>query len=191
MNMKVQNIQSKQSFKGFKNVVSHSINQPPLYSYGFMGMKLSNEDGYNDLEVWKQIQKGLNPNAEPSEYIVFQNTNLVSDNVDMFIVDDFLLDINNKKANKPLTKDLEGLILKSNTLVASLTKRIMNSYDVPEDKDYYKSVVHSFNTIKKIIGHDGANDLVLIQASLKRVKHNITAKLINDGISRNMAKFFK
>ena len=189
--MKVQNIQVNQNFKGYKNIVSTSMDGSPIYSYGFMAMKLNNEDGYRDLDVWKQIQKDLNPKAEPSDYIVFQNTGFPLDEVDLFTVNEFLLDINNKNPKNPLINNKERLILKANTLVASLTKRIMNSNYSPEDSELSNTIVQAYNVLKNIFGDAKAYEWAMLQGAMKRVKHHVTAKLINEGIDRNMKRFLK
>lgn len=187
--MKIYNIQNQQNFKGYKNVLSHSFKTDDGFSLGFMAMKLDNEGGYRDLEAWQNIQRVLNPKAEPYDYILFQNADIFGK--DGLMVNNFLLDINNEFSKKEISKERESMMIKANSLVASLTKRIMNTENHPEDGLLYKTLVFAHEKLKPIYGEKGANEFLTYQAVMKRVKHNITAKLINDGISRNMAKFFK
>lgn len=187
--MKISNIQNQQNFKGYKNILSFSMGDNKNFSYGYMAMKLNNENGHKDLETWQKIQRVLNPSAEPSDLILFQNTQAL--NADVFIVNDFVLDINNEYTGKKLSKEREDIAIKANTLVASLTKRIMNAYYHPEDQDLYKTLVFAYDKIKVTLNEETANELVTYLGAIKKVKHNVTAKVINDGIMRNMNKFFR
>lgn len=188
MNMKIQNLQSQQSFKGYKNILSHSFEEKDGMSHSFMAMKLDNEGGYRDLEKWHSIQKFLRPEATPRDYIVFQNSSFP--NADFFTVDDFFMNINDESIDE-LSKEEESNIIKTNALVASLTKRIMYTDDHPEDENLHKTFKAAYDVLKPILGEKKAINFLTFEAAIKKVKHHITAKLINDGISRNMAKYFK
>ena len=188
--MKIQAEHITNSFRGYKNIISHSLlDSSGENSYAVMAMKLNNEDGHEDLNAWKEIQKKLNPKAELSDYIVFQNTNIFEK--DLFMVDDYLLDLNDDFIVENELRKKENVMLKANTLAASLTKRIMNNIFSVEDNELYKTAIAAYKVLEKSLSAEVANSLILVEAALKRVKHNVTAKLINDAISRNMAKFFK
>ncbi len=174
---------SHTNFKGFENVLSHTIDEGSGNTFSFMAMKLNNEDK-NDLEIWQTIQKELFNIKTPSEYFIFHSLNRGKQVI--FSVDDRLLDLNQAKNRKD-----EGLMLRTFDLIASITKRIIYSAHLPENKFIYLTLAELKNNLENIMEDKFLAGKLATEAAMKRIKHYKTAELMNPQTTRYVENYFK
>ena len=183
--MNINKINTNISFSGYKNLVSTNIPfEDKTVSFAYMGMKLNNEDGYNDLDTWKEIQSNLFKDEPPSDYLVFSIAS--RDNFDVFQIKNkhyLMHDITNKSEEKAL--------LKTYTLLASLIKRIIRTDNPPEDGKLYLTLCEVTKHLNCFFDNKKTVEAASFFGACKHVKHYITAEHINDKISQNMARYFK
>ena len=191
MNMKISNINHQQAFKGYKNIISHSMKVNEGNQIDFMAMQLDNE-GEKDLDKWHDLQKRLyKGTSEPDDIIFFQSMKFMGK--DLVMLNDFLINMHDefKGQNNNFTKESETNYIRLNSLIASLTRRICHTENHPEDKNLYKTLVNVINRLTLIVGNKNIAEQIGTQAARKTVKHRVVAQSINDAIGKNMAKYFK
>ena len=181
--MNINKITANTSFKGYKNIISHSM-EAPNNSFAFMTIELDNLMGSNDLEKWHTIQKKLMYNREPSNYVTFHNLEIMGK--DFFQVGDLLLNINEQKSLSPAREDI---LVKLYLLIESLTKRISNTDYHPEDSKKYLSLVETIKHFTPILGSQQKAEIYATQVAKEPVKHYKTAAFIHKKIAKELTKF--
>jgi len=184
INMKIEKIQNNINFNGYKNVISHTYqDKENNVFYSYMGMQLNNEGEYKDLDTWKEINKGLTNKKNKTNDIVFQFFNQ-GKKLFLTINDIWLQPINAEDQQN------EKLILKAYTLIASLTRRIINTDFPPEDENLYMTLVAVKKHLETFVTKDALTYL-WAEGGRKSVKHYVTAEIINNHIDKSMKKYFK
>lgn len=173
------------TFAGYKNIISNTITED-FCQISYMSMELNN-DNYNDLDKWVEIQKKLLKIDEPSKHLILL-TSLRAPNGHSFETrsfqtigpKEFLLNLNIEK-QLPLT-------LKAYTLLASITKRIMGENEYLEDCGLQSSLDELKNVFTKNYDANFAKELTL--GLLNKKDHKSTARRINKQIDKNLKTYF-
>lgn len=171
------------NFKGYENLISHTINQEDGGNFSFMAMKLNNNIE-NDLDTWHGIQKNLFRIQKPSDYIIFHS--LYDGEESHYSALDRHLDLNHVT-----NKNDEMLMLKTFSLMASLTKRIINTEFPPENSSLHLTMVELIKNLKTILQNETIAGSLAMEAAMKKVKHYKTAGLVNNQITESMKRYFK
>lgn len=171
-------------FQGYKNVVSHMIDEGNGNAFCIMGMKLDNEKT-PDLAKWESIQRDLLKRTELKDTIVFKT--LAIGEEPLFFVDDIMLE---PKQDMKKTA-LENNILKTLTLIASLTSRLTYDLFPLEDRNIHLTLVEMIKDLKKIFNDDSTCEAICYNAACKRVPHYKTSEHINTVLTKKMIKYFK
>ncbi len=177
--MKIISNNSNPQFKGFQNVISYNNG-----NFAYMAMKLNDNDGSADLSKWQSIQKELLHKKNPSDYIVFHC--LENGNSNYFSVDTIALDLEHAETAKN-----EKFMIKTYDLLASLTKRIINSYYTEENRNLYLTLKEAYTNLSTILQEQNIVEALVTAGATKRVEHYKTADFINKKIAKNMARYFK
>jgi len=183
--MNVNKINTNLSFKGYENLISYSaVDKDETIGFGYMAMKLNNEDGQKDLQTWHAIQRGLLKTNNPSDYLILTNTHL--GDIDVFLLNNHSIDLDEIKNSEE-----EKFVLKAYTLLASLIKRIIYTDHHPENKNIYLTLKELINILNKTYEDKNKAFELSLLGSKKVVKHYKTAEIINQRISQKMATYFK
>lgn len=193
--MKVNNINNT-SFKGYKNIISDVI-QGDNRRLIYFSAQLNNANGVKDLDYYRKIienyprfQKKSPTDIATCLYIQNGNSDRMSLNLIPLPWGEELLDM--EPALPPaLYKMEEDIALKSYTLLASLTKRMMHNNLCNKDKN----IASVFSNLLDILGHFG-NDrqtaYTIAESSLRENKpFDKLALFLNRRIQHSMNTFFK
>lgn len=172
------------NFHGYKNVMSTTVTSPQKdFAFSCMGMQLDNVNK-NDLKIWQEIQKNLLKREELDDIIVFKAMKINDET--KFLIDKFILEPQNIKNLKT-----EKEVLKTFTLISSLTKRIKNEYFTPEDRNLYVTLVEVMKDIAKTIKDEESVFIMSKQMAYKEIPHQQTADFFHSNIQKKMIKYFK
>lgn len=183
--MRINTIQQNPNFKGYKNLVCDMYEDPNHTKFAFMSMQLTN-DQVNDLADWELIQKELYREQKTKDVITFQ-----------------LLKgprgANFYFANRPLTMRMyqestkeEKLALKAHSLIASLSRRILEQSMTTADNEKPRVVCETIENIRGffVCNLEEVSDIVY-KALTKNVSDHKIAGTINNAIQKNMRAYFK
>lgn len=201
MNTVINNI-SNRTFKGYQNVFGNYTQDADAIS-GVLTIQLNNNDT-NDLEVYKSIKEGLPNGAYSGSDILtlsyFKNKNipngsLLINNCKMLNGEKIkYIQENYQNYFKDYNDFLEQrtFLMKCNSFIANLTKRIANDNKLIYDSNlgYVSAIAHKI--FGGIIG-DNENAFNYIKDGLinKREHTQKIALKFNQAISDNLAPFFK
>lgn len=171
------------NFKGYENLISHTIDQEEGGNFSFMAMKLNN-NGEKDLDTWHTIQKNLFRIQKPSDYIIFHS--LYDGEDSHYSALDRHLNLDQVKSRED-----ERHMLSAFTLIASLTKRIVNTEFPPENSSLHLTMAELIKNLKNILQNETIAGSLAMEAAMKKVKHYKTAGLINNQISETMKRYFR
>ena len=182
------------SFHGYKNLIHNDITNGP-FKLMFMTMQLDNKDG-NDLVELNSIRT-LEKNPEKNDVlnVVYSSIRgireiFLFDGRSMFLGNE-LKDLYETSGHLKAYKKEEKASLKAYTLLASLTKRIMQNGLIKTDCDYAHVVRNMMESYLKFSDNIGSVHN-LIQASIwQNNKPEKTAAAFNKFIVHNMEIFFK
>lgn len=117
------------SFNGYKNVLANRIIRPNGEKITYMSMQLDNL-GKKDLANWEMLQERLMGRNCLSDVVTFNLMEQGDDNIIGFSNE--LLDLDSIEEGT----EEENLFMKAFTLLASLTNRIKNDYNLIQDENY-------------------------------------------------------
>lgn len=182
--MRINAIQQNPNFKGYKNLICDMYEDKPQSKFAFITLQLT-DDGQNDLAIWNKIQKDL-LHKEPKDTITFQMVETPRGS-NLYIADS-PLDI---RLYKDLPND-EKLALKTYSLLASLTKRIMSYSITTTDADMPRVLWSAREDIGKFLFNsiDEVNQIVY-HSFLKNITDHKIAGLFNKTIQKKMVSYFK
>lgn len=184
LNMKVQNITISPQFKGFKNIISHSLQSENGDSFSYMGMELDNE-GFQDLEKWEYLQKELLHKDKQSDYIVFTQINKNGKN--LLTIDNFVL----APESTQMGSKEETMQLKAISFLASLTQRINAADFTDENQNLHKVLAKVIKYLSIMLNSFEIGSNLSLLGAKKKVKSYKTAELINSQITKRMINYFK
>ena len=139
---------------------------------------------HNDLDRWKDIQRDLFKIYDPSEHIVIQH--FKTDSINRFSV-------NNKLLEPQKAKNIQerNLILRTFTLIASLTDRISHRDLWEEDKYLYKTLMEIKKYLKDSMENVVISEAFAMAGMFKGVKSIATAGRMNQSIVKKMEQYIK
>ena len=182
--MNINKINTNISFQGYKNLVSYSHKGFMDTEHAYMAMRLNNDGPCKDLDTWHAIQKTLFKGEPLTDFFLF--TSSVLHKLNIITVNNYNLDL--KQIN---SREEEKAILKAFTLISSLTKRISSIDNHPQDREYNLTLQEALKMFKKVFTRDDHVAFLIMNGASKVVKHYETADLINNNISKKMARYFK
>lgn len=195
--MKINNCTTP-NFTGYRNVISDDI-RGTNFRIAHLSMQL-NDEGEKDLSKWKTIQKHFNKIDRP-EFKDIISLLYVEDSTetDYLFLSDKQLVFGQELAKKCLKslgtskeKDYleeEKVTLKAYTLLASLTRRLMQQ-SIPSEDFYNKGRVFEriYFSLSELMNQDAAASY--LDRSLSKT-HEKVAEFFNTGIQKTMKQFFK
>lgn len=175
-------INTKTTFKGYKNLFSNNIDLGNNLNFSFIGMELNNEKS-NDLETWLEIQKLINPNKKPSNNIIFhcfsENNNL------HFSLGEHKLNLDNTETIP------ENVMIKIYTFMASLTRNIINSKYSAMNNNTHLTLCEILQNLNKIFKNEQLTHYITADAAFGRINNKEVAQNFNQKIALKMKKYFK
>lgn len=183
--MQINNVSSP-NFCGYKNVIANKVRRKSTgETITFMSMQLDNI-GKNDLDIWKTIQKHFMKRDFVSDVITFELMQLNEHSLLGFSSD--VIDID---AIKPNTKN-ENLFLKSMSLLASLTGRIMNDKNLIRDENYKPLAYEAKADLMDVLmsKKNGELDRAIWGSFYTDTLPQERAKAINEVVADTMMKYF-
>jgi len=174
-----QNYQNNTNFKGFKNIIGDKYS-----TISIMSMQLDNV-GTKDLDAWKAIQKMLKKTGKTSDVLTFGVLKM-NEKPDVFI-ENFGLITDNVK---PSTQQ-DNLIIKAYGLIASLTKRIMNSNTFEKNAEFREVVMpQTVDNLEKILGNRALAYATVSNALYSETPRQEVASDINQCVDDVMKDYF-
>lgn len=184
--MEINNIKSyNQNFNGYKNVIAKHIGPGRENGLSIMSLQLNN-NGHNDLDAWKRIQKNL------------FNKQTCSDVMTLEHLKNYRLEsiyLNNKDFSpKQYGKEgstLEMEAMKAFTWLANITKRLMNDSHLVKDKEQANVVCSLITTIIPAFDNNySAAQAIALDALYKGNHPQEIALEINNAIQKMMLDYF-
>ena len=192
--MKIIN-QNKLQFNGYKNVIHNNLKTDSMQIL-FMSMQLNN-DNNKDLDEFKNICRLYGKDADSDvlnvifSKFVGRDEFLFLDDISMYTGEELKKQYDLYGYTEAYKME-EKASLKAYTLLASITKRMMNNGLCQTDSDLKKVVVSSIESFVRSLGADSSKIFNLIQHSVIENKQiEKTAEEFNNIIVKNMSKFFK
>ena len=195
--MKINNC-STPVFTGYKNVISDDI-KDSNFRIAHLSMQLD-DVGEKDLSEWKSIQKHYTKFQKPEfEDIISLLYVQDSTNKDYLFLGDRSIYLGNELAQKRAQSlgtvkekaylEEEKITLKAYTLLASLTRRLMQD-SIPDVDFYNRARVLSkiYFSLSELMNQETAG--TLLNKSLSNT-HEKVSEFFNSGISKTMKRFFK
>lgn len=193
--MKIKNEVNRMNFAGYKNAVHNNIKADGMQLM-FLSVQL-NDDGVNDLTEFRKIQQleGDCVNADVlnvfyskikgrPEYLFFNNKSMFWGHE--------LRALWEVKRNSEAYKKEEKATLKAYTLLASLTRRMMQNGLCTKDASFTSVIKSAMNSYVQIFSTNPSSVFTLIQESVLENKSlEKTAEAFNKLIDRNMKIFLK
>ena len=183
--MNINKINTNLSFKGYENLISysHSVDSNNV-GLAYMAMKLNNENGQKDLEIWHDIQRGLFNENNPSDYLIL--TKAYMGDIESDVLNNYSINLDKIKNKKE-----EIFIMRAYTLLASLTRRIIYTDHHPENAKIYLTLSELIKILNKQYKDSSKVFLLSNLGANKSVKHYKTAELVNQKIAKKMAAYLK
>lgn len=193
--MRIENNVNKINFLGYKNAVHNNIKANGLHLM-FLSVQL-NDDGVKDLSEFRkfQQQEGLSGDNDILN-VLYSKINgrqeyLFFDNKAMYFGPE-LRDLWEKNRNSEAYKKEEKAILKAYTLLASLTKRMMQNGLCTKDASFTSVLKSAMNSYMQIFSQNPSSVFTLIQESVLENKSlEKTAEAFNKLVDRNMKIFLR
>ena len=183
--MKINPIQQNPNFKGYKNLVCDMLESTDNSKFAFMSLQLDNQ-GCSDLADWQTIQKDLYGIKNPKDVITFQLMKTSRGNNLYFSNKPLTMKITNKSSKE------EKLALKAHSLLASLTRRILEQSMTTTDAEMPRVL---FETVKNIEAFffDAVSEVssIVYNSFAKQTSEHKIAGTINRAIQKNMQAYFK
>lgn len=184
--MQINSTNQTPKFMGYKNVI-HNVTKTSgkSDSFSYIAMQLDNI-GTKDLDIWHSIQKGFLKRTKLEDTITFGIFNYEGKN--RMLLSNYSLTI----PEKLKSTEVEKLILRAYTLVASLTRRIAEGYPIFYDKDYKKTLLEVRENLLPIFEND--IDFVnryILEGISPQMEHKEPSKFINNEIQKEMNKYFE
>lgn len=186
------------NFKGYKNFLGCDIQLPAINSsLTSINLQLDN-NGTRDLDAYRELRRlmGYEGDTLNNDVIHCMYSEIPSGKF-FFVNGKSLYDANELKnlsrysERNDFIKE-EKAHLKAYTLLASLTRRIMNNELIPSDGEMYKVIENSFNMFKEMFGNDPKMGSGLVHiCTLKQQKPDKIAIKINHVIDKAMRNYFK
>lgn len=197
--MKISNI-SIPIFKGYKNVLANDLNEQG-FRLSYLAMQLD-DDGEKDLSAWKDIQKlcSKKHSCINDDVISVIYTKTPRDH-DFLFLGEKALPFGEELAysrdmftgtpfESEYRKD-EQITLKSYTLLASLTRRLMHNAMADLDSKYNNVALTFHYTLSNLLNGKDAKAQEIIAYGIKNAKSDWVAEFFNRGIQNTMKQFFK
>ncbi len=188
--MKITN-QNNIQFQGYKNLIHNNLRSDYMHMM-FMSMQLDNKE-HNDLDEFNQVRKLMGKESDSDVLnVVFSKFAdregfLFFDNRSMYSGEELI-----ELSKNVLYKQEEKATLKAYTLLASITRRMMQNGLCQTDSGFKNVVQSSIESFVKLLGADSSKIFTLIQSSVIENKQiERTAEEFNNIIVRRMSKFFK
>ena len=170
------------NFKGYSNILSHTIQDKNGDSYSVMAMKLNNI-GPKDLNSWELLQRAA-LNQSQSDYIIFSS---ISKNGKNYVtLGEKVLDINKSKSSCE-----RKVIQMCLNYLEFLTRRIETAATHKENGDLYLTLVELSNYLSKINNDKSFVENLCWNAAAKKTSHNRSAGLINKHVKQALLKCTK
>ncbi len=197
--MKVYNY-SNQNFKGYKNFLANDASIGNGYRFSFITMQLDN-NGYDDLNRWQQLQNYY-PSLKKTNDIVTLVYSKTPKRPPLFVLENTILATGDELALSRAAclgtsveeeyLKTEKFTLKAYTLLADITKRIMNDSLLDRDAGIMNVIRNLQTTFTCLMGNDQKAAFEIINLSaLKNMEPQKVAKVLNDKIAHTMTIFFK
>ena len=192
--MKINNINNT-NFNGYKNVIHNDVSQDNI-RFTFLSMQL-NDNGVKDLAELRKIQQLQNLDTNNDVLSLFYSKK--SGSKEFFYFNGNPLFLGGELRNlwelcsdRDAYKLEEKAALKAYTLIASLTKRMMNSGLPGTDNSFPHVVKSTMESFMKIFTSSPAGVFNLIQGSILENKQlEKTAAVLNSIVDKNMKIFLK
>lgn len=187
-------------FKGYKNVLANDLNENG-FRLSYLAMQLDDSET-KDLSEWKKIQE-LCPKKYSSvndDVISLIYTKTPRDNDFLFLGE------NRLPFGDELAKDRENwvgtpfegeyrkdekIVLKSYTLFASLTRRLINNPCFDWNNQINKVELNFHHTLSTLLDGKPAKAQEIIDYGIKNGKPDWVAEFFNRGIQSTMKRFLK
>lgn len=186
------------NFKGYKNFLGCDIPLPEKNSsFTSINLQLNNE-GARDLDAYRELRRLMGYKGEELNNDVIHCVYSELPAGKFFFVngkslynDEGLKELSRQCEAKDFIKE-EKAHIKAYTLLASLTRRIINNGLVHRDSGMYKVIENSFNVFKEMFGNDPkiGSDFVQVCALTEQKPDKIAIK-INRVIDKAMRNYFK
>ncbi len=186
------------AFRGYKNVITNDIEYPDGSRLAFITMQL-NDEGDKDLTQLHEIRKFIpEQQADKSDVLTFmyskfrrQPEYFFFDGRSMYLGDE-LLRLSEECGDTYNYKREETAAMKAYTLMASLTKRMMNGKMPVRDSGMG-------NVIQKMAMHLSEGDTKKLSSVMNFLSYSLqlenilkpTAAFFEDFVLQNMSKFFQ
>ena len=187
-----------QNFTGYKNLIHTDISSKDG-RFVMLAMQLDDTGGYEDLAELKKLHRFFDlPETDVLTYMQVQRDNvkpcMIIDN--MKLLDGFELKLLNSpkmaaKLSEENIKKTERFNFKAYTLLASLTKRLMNISMSSNDEGFKHTVQEVSSTLKEIFPSVSYVISILNSAFEERKPFQKTALELNTIIRKNMDILFK
>ncbi|MBO5738982.1 hypothetical protein J6R97_06550 [bacterium] len=180
--MKINNI-SQTNFKGFNNIVSHSIEGNYDDKIAFMTMQLNNKGPHKDLRIWRYFQRELFEQS-PQDYIILSSVQKYRKS--KVFIGGKIINVDELIAKKD-KKFVKNFLI----FLSSLTKRVNNSPVHKEDRNIYNTHALFLNHLNNVTKNENIVDKIFNSAATKKVKHNVTASILNRHINDLLVHNFR
>lgn len=188
-----------QNFRGYKNLLHTDLVSYPNSRFLMMSMQLNDEDGHNDLSYFKKMFRDFNlpetdvisliyakPTGSKARYIL-NNVPLLSSKELAFI--------NNSPNLEFMTKNdckaAEKFNIRAYTLLAQLTKRLMNISMVSSDGEMQHTIQVVADLLKESLSTVNNVMSVIMYAVNEKKPFQKSALEINRRIDSRMQKYLK
>lgn len=192
--------QTSQNFYGCKNIIADDIRTNDRM-ITFIAAQL-NDEGKPDLSEYRKLKTLLELPEEKvnNDSISILYTYIKGNKPSIFVDNQVLFwggELKWLKENRPKAMPIEDYTqiektnLKAYSLLASITKRIMNGNMPPNDIGI-KNVINSFMLTMTDLTKNGDAAFDVIQhAFMSKIRHEDIAENLNKTIMKTMQKFFK
>lgn len=194
--MKVNRCESTPSFLGYKNIIANDINTDK-FRFLLLSMQLDDKDNpdLSDFRKYKNMIGAGDENLKKDTLACIYMDLPEMHSSDLFLNNHFMVSgeaLKDMQYNmpKPLYKNTEGIMLKAYTLIAGITKRIMNDNALRQDIQLSEVVRHTFETMSSIYQNQATCFNVLKDTLQKHVPPQKVASVFNNRIVQTMQKLF-
>lgn len=187
------------NFKGYKNVIYNNMDSP-MYKFRFMSMEL-NDEGCKDLTEFKKLQS-LCGKQDCGDTLHLVNSKVYNSDEYLFLNGRSMFKGSELKALYEQYADLDGYkdvykkeeaaALKAYTLIASITRRMMENSLCIMDSGITKVFQSALNTLTPMLNNNKNHAFNVLQISLMdNIPLEHVAETFNNYAAKHMKQFFK
>ena len=187
------------NFKGYKNVIFNNMDSP-MYNFRFISLEL-NDEGCKDLTEFKKLQS-LCGNQDWGDTFHLVNSQVYNSDEFLFLNGRSMFNGRELKAlyeqyadldgYKDVYKNEEAAALKAYTLIASITRRMMENSLCLMDGGITKVFQSALDILTPMLNNNKNQAFKVLQKSLMdKTPLEHVAESFNNYVAKNMKQFFK